>query len=186
MCMAHRTEWHNLLVTATLVLGLASSASAELFQFDMEMESVGIDGVGDPILFSALVSGVDDSDPDEPWESFALSDIGPWELTSSDPFLTLTGSQLSLAYGPTFGWGGMTLEITDLIGPDVTVQLDWTLVGPEWNHDSISGQGSGLVIFPDSSTETLVVNSWTVTMVPAPGMVPVLFLLPGMVRRRRR
>ncbi|MCH2144079.1 MAG: hypothetical protein MK082_02915 [Phycisphaerales bacterium] len=183
--MAVSTQRHNLPVMALFLLGFGAGASAELFQFDMELQSIGIDGAGDPVLFSALVLGVDDSDPDEPWESFTLSDSGPWELTTSNPMLTLSGSQLSLAYGPTFGWGGMTLEITDLIGPDVTVDLDWTLTGPEWNHDSISGEGSGQVIFPDGSSETLLVNSWTVTMVPAPGAVPVLFLLPGIVRRRR-
>ena len=183
--MAPRHIQHASAVALICCLGAASVASADLFQFDMELQSTGVEWLSSPVQFSALVSGTDDSDPDEPWESFSLADSGSWELVSPDPLVTLTGSELFMGYGPTFGWGGMSLEVVDLIGPDESVTLDWTLSGPEWNHDSIGGTGSGVVNFGDGSTGTLSVNSWTVTLVPAPGAPAALFLLPGMARRRR-
>lgn len=174
------------LAVVLLLAGAASSAaSADLFRFDLTMRSDGLAGIDQPVVFSAIVEGTDDSSPEEPWETFALADNGPWLLESSNPFLTLTGSDLQLAYGPTFGLGGMTLEIVDLTGPDETVTLDWTLVGPEWNHDTISGTGSGVVLRPDGSGAELAIDAWSVTLVPAPG-APALLLPLAATRRRRR
>ncbi len=159
--------------------------SADVFQLDIEFQSDGIDGSGEPVYFSALVDGTDDSDPEEPWESFSILDAGPWELSTSNPLLTLTGSDVFLAYGPTFGWGGMSLEIVDVLDPDQIVALDWVFSGPEWNHDTISGDGIGQVYFADGGSAELFINSWTVTLVPAPSGLLGLLLLPGAVRRRR-
>lgn len=159
--------------------------SADLFQLDIEFQSDGIDWSGEPVYFSALVDGTDDSDPEEPWESFSILDAGPWELSTSNPLLTLTGSDVFLAYGPTFGWGGMSLEIVDVLYPDQIVALDWVFSGPEWNHDTISGDGIGQVFFADGGSAELSINSWTVTLVPAPSGLLGLLLLPGAVRRRR-
>ena len=116
----------------------AGSVSADLFQFDLVFETDLVDGI---IEFSSLVEGTDDSDPDEPWESFALDDAGPWDLVSDNPFLAVTGFALQHAYGPTFGWGGMTLDITNTLGEDhLDLSLEWVLTGPEWNHDSRSSR----------------------------------------------
>ena len=170
------------LLAVTCVTALAANATADIFQFDLVFETDLIAGVFE---FSDLVEGVDDSDPDEPWENFSLADDGPWSLASDDPFLTVSGSSLQQAYGPTFGMGGMTIDIENLIGADYTgLQLDWTLTGPEWNHDTISGTGAG-VILDGFDSYGLTVTSWSVTLVPTPVCWPAGLLATGLVRRRR-
>ena len=183
--MAPRHIQHASAVALICCLGAASVASADLFQFDMELQSTDVEWLSSPVQFSALVSGTDDSDPDEPWESFSLADSGPWELVSPDPLVTLTGSELFMGYGPTFGWGGMSLEVVDLIGPDESVTLDWTLSGPEWNHDSIGGTGSGSIQVESDASYAVEITSWQITLVPAPAALCGLLGLPVVLRRRR-
>lgn len=170
-------------ITASAVSISAAPLSADLFQVEMEFETDLFDGT---FQLSAIVNGIDNPNPDKGWENFALDDAGPWELSTDNPFLTISGDNLFQAYGPTFGWGGMRLEVIDLVGPDYSnLQLDWVLSGPEWNHASISGTGTGTAIEGDT-LGTLAINSWTITLIPAPGALLAFMSLPYTIRRRRR
>ena len=173
------------LLSATLTLGLlaASPASADLFQVEMTFESELIPG---EFSLSALMSGTDDSDPEEPWETFAIDDDGPWAMTTESPLLEVTADDFMLGYGPTFAWGSLRMDIVDLVGPDQTdLLMDFVISGPEWDHDSIGGTGSGTIHVGSDTDYAVAITSWQITLVPAPAALCGLLGLPVVLRRRR-
>ena len=177
---------HTLIVlsaAATAGLLAVSPATADLFQVEMTFESEIIPG---PFSLSALMSGTDDSDPGEPWESFAIDDDGPWAMTTESPLLEVTADDFMLAYGPTFAWGSLRMDIVNLVGPDQTdLLMDFVISGPEWNHDSIGGTGSGSIQVESDASYAVEITSWQITLVPAPAALCGLLGLPVVLRRRR-
>lgn len=175
-------EWHCCSAVLVLTGTMASAVSADLFTVEMEFET---EFITDGFSLSATMNGTDDWDPDEGWENFHIDDSGPWSLDSSFLY-SIQGGAFYQAYGPTFGWGGITLDITDEVFQQTyaDVELAWTITGPEWNHDWIGGTGMGSFMIDDTMYE-LEITSWTIALVPAPGGLIALLAAPCALRRRR-
>ena len=183
-------------------------AVGDLFQFDLVLETdmpltvLAIPASNSVFTLSEVVQGTSQWDPEEPFPSFSLADDGPMNLQSSvfitddsPPFedaLVATGTDLMQGYSYWFGWGMMTLSIeygSNAWGPDYTdLSLQWTLEGPTWNEQSITGTGGTGFISDNINGDLydLTISSWSLTLIPAPASFLPLVLAFGARRTRRQ
>ena len=203
-----RPKHFQYLILGTVLYGATwtNVAVGDLFQFDLVFDTdipltplPGVPASNTVFTLSEVVQGTSQWDPDEPFPSFSLADAGPMNLQSSvfiaddsPPFedaLVATGTDLTQSYSSSFGWGMMTLSIEDAWGSSYTdLSLQWTLEGPTWNEQSITGTG-GTGFISDNingGLYDLTISSWSLTLIPAPASLLPLVLAFGARRTRRR
>ena len=177
------------LLNAGILVGASCPAQADLYQFDAQM-TINDQGQDLALRFSILGNGDLTEDPFNPGvEEFQFSALGNLEYELAPNLWVVVGAlDVDIAYWPSFAWPQITFtsDPTNPFPLPVDLGSSWsgvisgTDIGDGWDGNLLSGSGD----FTAGNTQ-IAMESWQISLVPAPGALGLILICSVGSRRRR-